>query len=497
VSEEDKKSEKASKSEKAPKSEKPAAKPAAKASPTIKKPTNDYMLPERWAGLWKIFAGVAVLGLVGAGAGYAMNPTRFAYSWLFGFLVALTLALGAIFFVLIQHLTSAGWSVTVRRVPEFFAAGTPAFVVLVIPIALFAPTLFGGWMNAAGEGHGEHAAPEGAKKGAEHSVLETPRAAMTLAQNDPTAAPTQTTDAPPVAAVATALAVPQTTLTPAKVTFDQGKKDINAAGKTSLAVVANFLKANPTAKVDISGYTDKNGDAQKNAELAKDRAKAVRDVLVDMGIDKDRINMKAPEAITPEGHDHEARRVEVTLAVPPAPVVATPPIATMTERREAEPEEIPVITKKDHGDPEELLEHEAMGKKAWWLSKNFFYARIPIYVLIWIALGMWLLRTSASQDKSKDIQASKTLYAGSPVATILFALSLTGAAFDWIMALDATWYSTIFGVTFFAGSAVTGLATLVVVFTSMRQSGILTREVTVEHYHDIGKLMFGFMCFWA
>ncbi|CAN5474068.1 hypothetical protein BH09MYX1_BH09MYX1_49140 [soil metagenome] len=507
----------------APASKKASAKSApAKAAPAnvvpktpAKNSEGDYMLPERWTGIWKIFAGIAVVGIAGAGWGYAVDPTRFAYAWLVGFLVALTVGLGAIFFILIQHLTSAGWSVTVRRVSEFFAAGTPALLVLVIPVALFAPTLFGSWMNAGHTGQGEHTAPKVEKKD-EHSQLPAPHAAMTLAQND-VPAPTQTTDAVPVvpvaqptatvvapaarpavrpAAVASALAAPQTTLTPAKVAFAQGRKDIDAAGKTALEPVANFLRANPTARIDVSGYTDKVGDPQKNAELAKDRAKTVRDVLVDMGVEQDRIYMKPPEAITGEGHDHEARRVEITLATAAIVPVVPGPAVKMTERR-SEPEEVPVITKKDHGDPEEVIEEENMSKKTWWLSKGFFYGRILVYILVWIVLGVSLLRTSASQDKSNDLEVTNTLARMSPPYVILFALSLTGAAFDWIMSLDPTWYSTIFGVTFFSGAAVVGFATLVIVFTSMRQSGILTREVTVEHYHDLGKLMFGFMCFWA
>jgi outer membrane protein OmpA-like peptidoglycan-associated protein len=470
---------------------------AAKAAPApAKKPANDYMLPERWAGMWKVFAGMGAIGILGAGAGYAVNPTRFAYAWLFGFLVPLTLALGAIFFVLVQHLTSAGWSVTVRRTAEFFAAGTPALAVLVIPLAVSAPVLYGNWMNAHGEHgaeHGEHGEPAGEKgeKKDEHSSLETPHAAMTLAQND-VPAPTQRADAPP-APVASALAAPQTALAPTKVGFEAGKKDIAPAAKTALAAVANFLKANPTAKVELSAFVEKADDA-KAIGLATERGDAVAAVLVDMGIGRDRIVAKAPAPVAP---GHEAKSIEITTAIVAAPAPVTPPPAATMAERFSDADEVPVVAKKDHGDPEEVIEHEIMQRKGWWLSKTFFYARIPIYVVIWLALGMWLLRTSTSQDKSKDVQASKTLYAGSPIGIILFALSLTGAAFDWIMSLDATWYSTIFGVTFFAGCAMAGLATLIVVFSSMRNAGILTREVTVEHYHDIGKLMFGFMCFWA
>ena len=94
------------------------------------------------AGAWKIAIGVGVIGLVAAGFGYTQDPTRFAFSYLFAFFLFLTIGLGGLFFVLIQYLTKAGWSVTVRRTAEFFMGGLWVFVILVIPIALMMGRLF-------------------------------------------------------------------------------------------------------------------------------------------------------------------------------------------------------------------------------------------------------------------------------------------------------------------------------------------------------------------
>lgn len=338
----------------------PKAKDAPPSATAKKDVVSDYRLPasHKWAVLWKIFAGLGALGLVGAGAGYATDPTRFAFSWLFGFTVPMTIAMGAIFFVLLQHLSSAGWSVTVRRVAEFLGAGSAALVVLVIPIALMASTLYSGWMNMDAH-HGAEGA-EHAKQ--EHSRADGPRPAMTVAQNE--------------------------------------------------------------------GRTDVRADAVDMAEH------------------------KAPTSGVKALHGKL-------------------------------------------GDPEEVVEGETMHKKTWWLNKSFFYGRLAAYPLIWLAVGLWLLRTSASQDSSKDLAVTRHLAGRSAPALILIAFSMTFAVFDWIMALEPTWYSTIFGVTFFGGSMVAGLAVLILIFSSMRKSGLLVREVNVEHYHDLGKLLFGFLCFWA
>jgi hypothetical protein len=85
----------------------------------------------------------------------------------------------------------------------------------------------------------------------------------------------------------------------------------------------------------------------------------------------------------------------------------------------------------------------------------------------------------------------------SPLAAIVFGLTLTFAAFDWMMALEPTWYSTIFGVVVFAGSAVGMLALTTIIAISLIHRGLVGKVMNVEHVHDLGKLLFGFMCFWA
>jgi hypothetical protein len=65
------------------------------------------------------------------------------------------------------------------------------------------------------------------------------------------------------------------------------------------------------------------------------------------------------------------------------------------------------------------------------------------------------------------------------------------------MSLDAHWYSTIFGVYFFTGSLLSILSFMVLIGVNMRRQSILKNVITTEHYHDLGKLMFGFIVFWA
>ena len=82
-------------------------------------------------------------------------------------------------------------------------------------------------------------------------------------------------------------------------------------------------------------------------------------------------------------------------------------------------------------------------------------------------------------------------------ALLLLALTVTFAAFDWLMSLDPRWYSTIFGVYYFSGAIVGFLAAVILLAMLLQRGGRLTASVTVEHYHDLGKLLFAFVIFWG
>ncbi|MDO9165020.1 MAG: OmpA family protein [Rhodoferax sp.] len=93
--------------------------------------------------------------------------------------------------------------------------------------------------------------------------------------------------------------------------FASGKADVAAGGTEALGEIIKAVKDGK--KAVISGYHDASGDPAKNAELAKQRALAVRDLLKAAGIAEDKVELKKPEQTMPGGPAAEARRVEVTL----------------------------------------------------------------------------------------------------------------------------------------------------------------------------------------
>jgi cytochrome c oxidase subunit II len=101
---------------------------------------------------------------------------------------------------------------------------------------------------------------------------------------------------------------------PASVYFDTGKNVLPADAAAAVQAAADYAKAHPDAKFNLSGFTDATGSAATNAELAKTRAQAVRDALKAAGIAEDRIILKKPETITGGADAREARRVEISPA---------------------------------------------------------------------------------------------------------------------------------------------------------------------------------------
>ncbi len=82
-----------------------------------------------------------------------------------------------------------------------------------------------------------------------------------------------------------------------------------------LDALINYGRANPNAKIAISGFADKTGDPEKNAQLAKERAQAVRNQLISAGMPEDRIMFQKPADITGDkANDQDARRVDVFVA---------------------------------------------------------------------------------------------------------------------------------------------------------------------------------------
>ena len=303
-----------------------------------------------------LLSGAQIVGAIGIIAalflGWAFGDhsfRRFYFAYLVSFAFVLSLALGGLFFVLLQHVTKAGWSVSVRRIAEWLASSMPVVAVLAVPIAV--PVLL-----HRGELYpwsGPRPAPEA-------------------------------------------------------------------------ATVAPATPAGPAAQLSAEGA---KSEADTRFETARNPEA-----------------LKAPEAAQGAGE----------------------------------------------GGDEEMT-----GFKRFYLNPFFWLIRLAFYFFIWSSIGIWYWRQSLRQDATGDLAITSEMQRRSPVSMIAFGLTLTLASFDLLMSLDPSWSSTIFGVYYFAGCVIGCIATLIISVLLLQRAGYLRRSVTIEHFHDLGKLLFGFTFFWG
>lgn len=147
------------------------------------------------------------------------------------------------------------------------------------------------------------------------------------------------------------------------------------------------------------------------------------------------------------------------------------------------------------GSPE--FDRVVAGKRPY-LNEPFWIVRVVIYLAAWTFMSYRLYRLSVGQDLDPDptIPAKQRKVAawGIPV----YAVTVAFAGYDLLMSLDPHWFSTIFGVYFFAGCFWSAIALMILVAASMQKDGTTLRGVvTAEHYQDLGKWLFGFTIFWA
>lgn len=146
---------------------------------------------------------------------------------------------------------------------------------------------------------------------------------------------------------------------------------------------------------------------------------------------------------------------------------------------------------------EDVAKDVILSQKTGYLNVPFFLIRSAVYFMAWFFIARKLYKTSIEQDNNPTAEQIKKMRRVSGPGIVVFALTISFAGFDWLMSLDAHWYSTIFGLYFFSGGLLSSLAVLALIGMYLRKNGALTEIITVEHYHDLGKLMFAFTIFWG
>jgi hypothetical protein len=136
-------------------------------------------------------------------------------------------------------------------------------------------------------------------------------------------------------------------------------------------------------------------------------------------------------------------------------------------------------------------------EKAAYLNTPFFIGRQVFYWIVWSTLAILLNRWSAEQDRTGDPALVSKFSKLSGGGLVVHGLILTFAMVDWVMSLNAHWFSTIWGMLFLVGQGLSALAFAIVILIMLAQYPPLNRLVTAHHLHDLGKLLFAFLMLWA
>lgn len=153
------------------------------------------------------------------------------------------------------------------------------------------------------------------------------------------------------------------------------------------------------------------------------------------------------------------------------------------------------------GDVKEHLHHadHLLYNKHWFMNLPFWYGRVAFYFVGLSAVIIFLRKLSVAQDTDPN-PGTKRLFSArfhSTYTLIIFALTITFTGFDFLMGLDYKWFSTMWGVYLFAGSALNSMAVIILVCAWLKSQGHLRHVTTGEHFHIMGKLLFAFTVFWA
>ena len=134
--------------------------------------------------------------------------------------------------------------------------------------------------------------------------------------------------------------------------------------------------------------------------------------------------------------------------------------------------------------------------KSGFLNIPFFMVRIIAYALIWVGFTFMIRKRSLEEDQLGGVDSYRRKVTLGAVFIVLFAVTSSTSAWDFLMSIDAHWFSTLFGWYTFAGLFVSGMAMMALLVLYLKSRGYMD-HVNESHLHDVGKFMFAFSIFWT
>lgn len=138
-----------------------------------------------------------------------------------------------------------------------------------------------------------------------------------------------------------------------------------------------------------------------------------------------------------------------------------------------------------------------LSKKQGYLNESSFLWRQVFYFALWGVMAFLLNRWSSQQDTTVETHPTRRMQRLSGIGILVYALSMTLAAVDWIMSLEPHWFSTIFSAIYILGQMLLTWAFVVIVGAPLSQSAPLNALLTNERLRDLGTFMLAFVMLWT
>ena len=147
--------------------------------------------------------------------------------------------------------------------------------------------------------------------------------------------------------------------------------------------------------------------------------------------------------------------------------------------------------------PSLVATNEILQKKAGYLNTSGFIGRTAVDFLIWIVIARFLLKWSAEQDITVSVEPTRKMRTLSGPGLVIYPVSMTFAAVDWLMSMEADWYSTMFAVLICIGQILSALAFVILLLASASRSSQLAPLTGEDNFHKLGNLLLAFTMLWA
>ena len=147
--------------------------------------------------------------------------------------------------------------------------------------------------------------------------------------------------------------------------------------------------------------------------------------------------------------------------------------------------------------PDKVAADEVLRHKHVSLNTPFFLIRAAAYFAGWLFLMWFFNRWSEREDREGPVEAHRKMSALAGPGLVFWAFSITFMAIDWVLSLDPHWFSTIFGMLFMAGQALTGMSFLIALMVLLSHRRPMSEVLTPRHLHDLGKLLLMMVMVWA